>query len=288
VVRRALFEEEIEALDANMSDSRGRVCNDEAMTERSDFDALIEEGGAEPTDGWDFSWFEGRATEGRPSWRYLEGLTRRINGADAVLDVQTGGGERFAQALRQSEALPAFLAATESWPPNVVVARQTLAPLGVSVVDVVESDPFPFGDNAFDLVCSRHPTMNHWSEIYRVMGSGGLFYSQQIGAGTNSELTDFIMGPQLMSDDQRMDVTVDRARTAGLDVIDAREESLPVVFFDVGAVVYFLRKVPWTVPDFSVDKYWDRLVRLHRRIERDGEFTSHSKRFLIEARKPTN
>jgi hypothetical protein len=68
-------------------------------------------------------------------------------------------------------------------------------------------------------------------------------------------------------------------------VLDAREESMPVVFFDIGAVVYFLRKVIWTVPDFTVEKYRDRLRLLYERIEKDGSFTSHSKRFLIEARK---
>ena len=83
-----------------------------------------------------------------------------------------------------------------------------------------------------------------------------------------------------------MDVAVANARNAGLDVIDAREETLPVIFFDVGAVVYFLRKVIWTVPDFSVERYRDRLRLLHEQIERDGSFTSHSRRFLLEASKP--
>ena len=32
------------------------------------FDEEIAEGLAVPTDGWDFSWFAGRATEERPGW----------------------------------------------------------------------------------------------------------------------------------------------------------------------------------------------------------------------------
>ncbi len=243
------------------------------------------EGSTEPTGGWDFSWFDGRATEGRPSWKYLASLTQRISKATSVLDIQTGGGESFARALSKSERLPKSLAATESWSPNVVVARQTLTPFGVFVAEVPERGPLPFEGESFDLVSSRHPTVKNWAEIHRVLKPDGTYFSQQIGAGSNSELTDFFMGPQSISEDQRLDVAVSEARVAGLEVIDAREESLPVTFFDIGAVVYFLRKVIWTVPDFSVERYRDRLRLLHERMEDDGSFTSHSRRFLFEARK---
>jgi hypothetical protein len=56
-------------------------------------------------------------------------------------------------------------------------------------------------------------------------------------------------------------------------------------FFDVAAVVYFLRKVIWIVPGFTVERYRDQLHSLHRRIERDGPFVATTARFLLEARK---
>jgi hypothetical protein len=34
----------------------------------TDFEELVAEAEAAPTEGWAFSWFEGRATEARPSW----------------------------------------------------------------------------------------------------------------------------------------------------------------------------------------------------------------------------
>jgi len=58
------------------------------------------------------------------------------------------------------------------------------------------------------------------------------------------------------------------------------------VFGDIGAVVYFLRKVFWFVPDFTVDRYRPQLADLHERIQADGSFVTHSTRFLIEARRP--
>ena len=60
----------------------------------------------------------------------------------------------------------------------------------------------------------------------------------------------------------------------------------PQYFFDIGAVVYFLRKVVWTVPGFDPERHRDRLRSLHERIERDGVFRSTMSRTLFEVRKP--
>lgn len=69
-------------------------------------------------------------------------------------------------------------------------------------------------------------------------------------------------------------------------VVEMREASLRVEFYDIGAVIYFLRKVIWTVPEFSVARYRTELAALHKRIQAEGSFVSHAQRFLIEARKP--
>ena len=261
------------------------MCHDVRVTDWTRFESLVLEGAVEPTQGWDFSWFDGRATEGRPSWRYLENLGTRMARASAVLDLQTGGGELFAQVLGRSVERPQFLAATESWLPNIEVARRNLHPFGVTVVHTPDEGAVPFEDESFELVCSRHPTVVVWKEIERLLRPGGIYFSQQIGAGTNSELANFFVAPRELPENQKMQRMISRATEVGLKVLDAREESLPVAFFDIGAVVYFLRKVIWTVPDFSVDKYHDRLMDLHERIERDGSFTSHSQRIILEVEK---
>jgi hypothetical protein len=54
-------------------------------------------------------------------------------------------------------------------------------------------------------------------------------------------------------------------------------------FFDVGAVVWILRKCVWWVPDFTVNGYRDKLHELDKLIRRDGAFVAHSTRHLIEA-----
>jgi hypothetical protein len=69
-------------------------------------------------------------------------------------------------------------------------------------------------------------------------------------------------------------------------VADLRQESLRTVFYDIAAVVHFLRKVAWIVPGFTVARYRRQLAALHEVIEVNGCFVAHAQRFLIEARKP--
>jgi SAM-dependent methyltransferase len=246
------------------------------------FEDLVAEAGSVSVDGWDFSWLEGRATEERPVWGYSEMMAAKMRQASAALDIQTGGGEVLAGIAKA----PAMLVATDSWPPNIDIARRNLAALGATVVEVGDDDGLPFVDESFDLVVSRHPTLVQWDEIFRVLKPGGTYFSQQVGAGSNRELTDFVMGPQPVHQSRAAELGVTEAEESGLVVTDLRQQALRVVFYDVGAVIYFLRKVIWTVPGFTVEGYRDRLVELHGHIERSGSFVSHAQRFLIEARRP--
>jgi SAM-dependent methyltransferase len=168
----------------------------------------------------------------------------------------------------------------------VTGAARALGPWGVSVVDAPDDGPLPFPNDHFDLVLSRHPTVTIWEEIARVLKRGGTYFSQQVGTGSNRELTDFMMGPQPISDRHSAARARSEAERSGLDVVDLRQESLRLTFDDVAAVVVFLRMVVWTVPDFSVDRYRERLASLHEQIESTGPFVSHAHRFLIEAAKP--
>jgi SAM-dependent methyltransferase len=248
----------------------------------ADFAELVAEGTAVPVDGWDFSWFAGRATEQRPSWGYSGLIGARMAAAGRALDPQTGGGE----VLAGIPTPPPVLVATEGWAPNAALARERLAPLGADVVELAEDADLPFADGGFDLVVSRHPTMVRWPEVARVLAPGGTYLSQQIGAGSVRELRDHLMGPQPIGEVQRPERVAAAAAAAGLTVVDLRAEALRMEFFDVAAVIVFLRKVIWTVPGFTVDAYRDRLRALHERIDADGPFVAHARRFLIEARKP--
>ncbi|GAA2320404.1 class I SAM-dependent methyltransferase [Streptomyces kunmingensis] len=248
------------------------------------FDELVAEAVAEPTEGWDFSWFEGRATEERPSWGYARAMGERLGRAEAALDLQTGGGE----VLDRAPALPALTAATEGWPPNVQKATRRLGPRGVVVVASPEDAPLPFADAAFDLVTSRHPVRAPFAEIARVLRPGGTYFAQHVGPSSVFEVVEYFLGPQPEESRRARDPYAEKAQAeaAGLDVVDLRAERLRIEFFDIGAVVYFLRKVIWMVPGFTAEAYRPQLLALHERIGKEAPFVAHSTRHLIEARRP--
>ncbi|MFF9275428.1 methyltransferase domain-containing protein [Streptomyces griseosporeus] len=252
------------------------------------FDDLVAEGVAVPTEGWDFSWFEGRASEERPSWGYAVSMAERMAGAGAALDLQTGGGEVLDFALGRAGRTPPVAVATEGWPPNVAKATALLRPRGVAVVAAEEDAPLPFADGAFDLVVSRHPVRPQWEEIVRVLEPGGTYFAQHVGSASVFELVEHFLGP--LPEEVRSGRHPDRERrdaeAAGLEIVDLRAERLRIEFYDIAAVVHFLRKVVWMVPGFTVEAYGPQLRALHERIQDEGAFVAHSTRHLFDARKP--
>ncbi|MFK0114562.1 class I SAM-dependent methyltransferase [Streptomyces sp. NPDC090994] len=251
------------------------------------YEELVAEAVAAPTEGWDFSWFEGRATEERPSWGYARSLAGRLAGADAVLDIQTGGGEVLDFALGAARRPPRLTVATEGWPPNAAKATALLRPHGVAVVAAPEDAPLPFADGAFDLVVSRHPVRPRWTEIARVLSPGGTYFAQHVGPASAFELVEYFLGPRPEASrrDRHPEDERAAAEAAGLEVTELRAERLRMEFHDIGAVVHFLRKVVWMVPGFTVEAYGPRLRALHERIETEGRpFVAHSSRHLVVAR----
>ncbi|MGA3253611.1 MAG: class I SAM-dependent methyltransferase [Mycobacterium sp.] len=247
------------------------------------FEELVAEADSASVDGWDFSWLDGRATEERPSWGYQRLMSQRLATVSAALDIQTGGGEVLAGAA----TFPPTMAAVEPWPPNAALATKRLHPRGVVVVAIPNEPPLPFSGEAFDLVTSRHPNTVWWAEIARVLRPGGTYLAQHVGPASVSELIEYFIGPQPEAWARREpDTEAAQARAAGLQVVDMPMERLRQEYFDIGAVIYFLRKVIWAVPDFTVDRYREKLRELHERIVADGAFVAHSTRILVEVRKP--
>jgi hypothetical protein len=72
----------------------------------------------------------------------------------------------------------------------------------------------------------------------------------------------------------------------GFTVLQCYEQVLESNFYDIGAVVFYLKIIEWQIMDFSVEKYDQRLRDMHRLIEAQGAFYATEHRFLIEAKKP--
>ncbi|WP_435737736.1 SAM-dependent methyltransferase [Cellulosimicrobium sp. PMB13] len=261
------------------------------------YDELITEAVEADVTGWGFGWLDGRATEERPPWRFASLLSHRLAAADSALDLDTGGGEVLAEALshadERADPTPTRLVATETWAPNAVLARERLAPWGALVVSP-DDGALPVADASFSLVTARHPVAPPWSEIHRVLRPGGAYLAQHVGPASVFELIELFLGPQPEARADRDPlVEAEQARAAGLDVVELRTARCRMELYDVGAVVWLLRKCVWWVPGFSVDRYADVLEELDARLRAgartDGTtttpFVAHSNRHLVEARR---
>jgi SAM-dependent methyltransferase len=244
------------------------------------YEELVTEGLDAPFQGWDFSWMRGRSNQAEPSWSYGDRARRLIVDAKSLLDLCTGGGELLASFA----PLPEHSVATEGWEPNIPLARDRLAPLGVQV-RVPDGDELPAGDGEFDLVINRHGGAPA-SEIARVLRPGGTYLMQGVGAHNLADLNQALGAPSGdYAETSTLDATLEAVREAGLEVVDGREEMPEHVIYDVGALVYFLKAVSWQVPGFDVDRYDAKLRELDAAIRADGRVVFHDHRYLLEARK---
>jgi SAM-dependent methyltransferase len=145
----------------------------------------------------------------------------------------------------------------------------------------------PFADAIFDLVlvssvsfCPR--------EISRVLKSGGTLLTWQAGTGKDGpELVDLLEGtpPEWSLPENRWDIDATLAE-AGLLTGEQLAYQGSSTYRDIGAVVYYLKAVPWAITDFDVDRYRERLYKLHLRMKAEGGLTLIGVHRLFEVRKP--
>ncbi len=236
----------------------------------------------QPFSGWDFSYLEGRMIEGQAPWSYTTRAAELMRQSTSALDMGTGGGERL---LKLQPSWPRKVVATEDYPPNFKLATERLSPFGVQVVDarLTESGPMPFADGEFDLVLNRQSGLNA-AEVARMLSPGGVFLTQQIhGMWAHDLLAIFDAKPQWP--DATPEKYVPLLEAACLTITDRREWSGGLSFKDVGAIVYYLKAVPWLVPGFSVETHSRYLLILQHRLDRGKGLDFTARKYLLEAHK---
>ena len=238
---------------------------------------------AQPFTGWDFSYLEGRMLEEQPPWSYSARAAELMKQSASVLDLDTGGGERF---LKLREYWPQKVVATEHYPPNFRLATERLSPFSAEVIDVELSDfgRMPFEDAEFELILNRHAAFNP-DEVARVLTLGGTFLTQQVhGLWAVDLLAAFDAKPQWP--DATPEKYLPRLQAAGLEIVNHQDWSGELTFTDVGAIVYYLKAVPWLVPGFSVESHFKYLLALQEQLNNKKSLTFSVRKYLIEARKP--
>lgn len=237
---------------------------------------------SQPFSGWDFSYIveTGRMNSDCLAWSYGSMAIPLIQDAESMLDMGTGGGE----LLSMLRPLPKSVCATEGYRPNLSVAKERLEPLGVTVLSVEDDEHLPFETGQFDLVLNKHESYSP-REVRRVLIDGGYFLTQQSG-GTDCHEINERFGVPLNSEfaEWKLEDAIRGVREHHFEVVKQSEQLLSQRFYDVGALVFYLKAIPWQVPDFEVDKYREELYNIHKLIKQQGYFEVTQHRFFLLAK----
>lgn len=232
--------------------------------------------------GWDFSHIRGRYEEENDlPWNYDSIVRKYLKDDMRLLDYDTGGGE-YLLSLHHPYA---NTSATEGYPPNVRLCRDTLTPLGIDFRECSDSSCIPFPHNAFDMIINRHGNFNP-CEVYRLLQKNGIFVTQQVGADNDRDLVEAVLPgtkkpfPHSNLQEQRY-----AFEKAGFELLKADEAYRSIIFYDVGAFVWFAHIIEWEFPDFSVDRCFEYLLKMQKIIEEKGKLEGTIHRYLIVAQK---
>ena len=235
--------------------------------------------------GWDFSYIAQRIVMEPLNWSYPSIIIPFLRTIDSMLDMGTGGGE----FLCSLQPLPKNTFATESYKPNIPIAKKNLEPIGVKVISFKNERKLPLKDEQFDLIINRHESF-YPNEVKRLLKKGGYFITQQVGATNDLDLNRFLGSPINNETVEylhwNLAFATNELKKVGLNIIEQKECFPKTKCFDIGAIVFQLKAIPWQIKDFTIPRYYNKLKELHFKIQNEGFFCITSHRFLIVAQKP--
>lgn len=233
--------------------------------------------------GWDFS----RVRDHRDPvpWEYLEVAQRYLRPDCRVLDVGTGGGERFLALAPYFgsglgvDASEEMVATARANTPASLSDKVTFLPMRAEQLDLEPA--------SFDVVLNRHAPVCP-EEVVRVLKPGGVFVTQQVGPrNTENICRAFGCGP---GGDYATDPSPDlshlreRFRQLGCEVEAWGEYDVAYRFLDLESFVFWLKAIPMP-EDFSPDRHWEQVAHIVGTYGGPAGVVTNEHRLLLVARK---
>lgn len=232
--------------------------------------------------GWNFSHIRDRYDEEDDiPWDYKSVILSYLKDDMKLLDYDTGGGE-FLLSLSHPYK---NTSATEGYPPNVLLCKEKLLPLGIDFRECNDCSSLPYEDESFDIYINRHGDFDP-KEAFRVLKKGGLFITQQVGGENDRDLVLRVLpNSKAPFHDMKLDIQKKRFIDSGFKIIDAKEHFGSIKFYDTSAFVWFARIIEWEFEGFSVEKCFPELIKIEEEIESKGYIEGTTHRYLIVAKK---
>lgn len=151
-------------------------------------------------------------------------------------------------------------------------------------ITVAQEGTSTYNDDSFDVILNKHELLDA-KEILRLLMEDGYFITEQVGGLNHCELNLWLNVEATESAIHSLRRTVNQLKEAGLTILEAKDDISLTRFYDVGAIVYYLKVNQWQFPNFTVERYFDRLVAIQAMIEQQGYIDITRHRFLIVAQK---
>lgn len=231
--------------------------------------------------GWDFS----RVQDARAPvpWIYEDLAPRYLTPTDIVLDIGTGGGERFLSLA------PYFAAGVgiDLNPSMIATAQSNKIRRNVPniIFEVMDAHDLALDDATFDVILNRHAEVNV-AETVRVLRPFGTFITQQVGPrNTLNVLHAFGWTPESFGESwwQPVNELAAGFEAAGCRVVARGEYDVHYWFIDVASFILWLKSVPLPEP-FDLERHWESVNRVLRRhtTPRGIETNEHRELLIVQ------
>jgi SAM-dependent methyltransferase len=219
-------------------------------------------------------------------WDYLEVATRYLKATDRVLDVGTGGGEKFLQlASYFREGVGIDLEAD-----MVAAARHHLPQASRVTFEQMSIDSLSFEDRSFDVVLNRQAPISA-AEIARVLKVNGYFITQQIGSfNMQNILEEFGWDIATLPQSKGLQDSIKAFKTHGCVVVAQAEYNVRYFVRDVESLIFWLKAILHTsatgFPEtFDIQKHWQVIDRIIHKYQtpRGIETNEHRQLLIVQA-----
>ena len=229
-----------------------------------------------PIRGWDFSRM--RTRRDPVPWEYHDVVRAYLTPTSRVLDVGTGGGERFLRLAPYFgsgvgvDPDPDMLRAAHE---NAAAAVGRGLPRDRVTFESMPEDTLPFADDSFDVVLLRHAPLP-LDEVLRVLRVGGVFITQGVGR-RNMRTTCGAFGvtaygeplpgpPEGAPGPHDATPVGESFETAGrrASVVARCEYDVRYFVLDVESLVFWLKALNLPPGGFAIDRHWRAVAQIIR------------------------
>lgn len=225
--------------------------------------------------GWDFSVMN--TWRAPVTWDYLEVVKKHLKPDMNVLDIGTGGGERF----RELSSKFRHGVGTDIDPNMIKIATDNSLTID-NIEFKIASDKLEEIEESFDVILNRHAPYN-LKAISNHLKRGGCFITQQVGErnmlNIKKVLSQEYVKPILTKEDVLKN---------GLSILYFQEYDVEYVVKDIESLIFWLKALDMLHADIATDRVIDNVETLNAILKGNVDergFVTNEHRYLVVAGK---